>query len=852
MIGAAMSLPIGSRLGPYELLAPIGAGGMGAVYRARDPRLRREVAIKVVPLPFAKDPDRLRRFEQEGRAAGALNHPNIMAVYDVGVDGETPYVVTELLEGRTLRQHLDEGPPTTRWTLEYAVQIVAGLAAAHDKGIVHRDLKPDNVFITKAGLLKILDFGLAKVVPRSIDEEAETATSLDSPHTEAGLVMGTAGYMSPEQVRGEPADPRSDIFSFGAILYELASGRRAFHRSTAVETMNAILKEEPPPLASSDEGRSPAIHHIVAACLEKDPARRFQSAHDLRLALAALSLSGDTRPALPVSPMAGARRRKWAAVLAVALAIGAAAWWLGRRPAIPDPPTFRRLTFRDGHVLAARFTPDGQTIVYGGAWEGRPMELFTTRRDSTESRALGIGNADVLALSPAGEMALALGPRYDHRVGLGSATLARAALAGGAPRPIASEVSAADWLPDGRLAAIRHVGSVYSLEFPIGSTLLSTRERLGYARVSRDGRRIALAQGLAPGRIAVIDAAGHTQVMADGLFQPFGLAWSPRGDEVWFMSYERGQGSLLQAVTSSRKPRVVTRLPGWAALLDLHADGRALIARIAVRIVARVTPAGETSERTVSWLDASNLNDLTDGGRQALIGEFGEGAGPESATYLRGTDGAPALRLGSGIGRCLSPDGAWAGITGAAGELMMVPTAAGQPRALPRGDIGSYLDCQWASRAPRLAVLGRAQDGERRAYVQDSGGGPPRVVPVKDPRTIAISPDGREMAAVQGDGTAAIYTIDGGPPRALGGVQAHDTILRWCADGFLYVSGEDRKAVFRIDPRSGARVVWRETPKLGIPGQVDWEKFVVSPDGSAYGHTFMTVVSELYLVEGLR
>ncbi|MGE5715077.1 MAG: serine/threonine-protein kinase, partial [Acidobacteriota bacterium] len=282
-----MSISPGSRLGPYEIVGPLGAGGMGEVYRARDERLKRDVAIKVLPLSYAKDADRLRRFEQEAQAAGALNHPHITSVYDLGVHDGSPYIVTELLEGETLRARLAGGALPVRKAIDVAVQIARGLAAAHEKGIVHRDLKPENLFLTKDGRVKILDFGLAKLT--QVDDPGGKQTNLPTATagTEAGVVMGTLGYMSPEQVKGQPADQRSDLFSFGAILYEMLSGSRAFHRASAAETISAILREEPPDLSATNRNVQPGLERIVRHCLEKNPEERFYSARDLAFDLEA-------------------------------------------------------------------------------------------------------------------------------------------------------------------------------------------------------------------------------------------------------------------------------------------------------------------------------------------------------------------------------------------------------------------------------------------------------------------------------------------------------------------------------------------------------------------------------------
>src|SRR5215813_2836522 len=302
-----MTLIAGSRLGPYEILSPLGAGGMGEVYRAKDPRLGREVAIKVLPSSISTDSDRLKRFEQEARAAGVLNHPNITAVHDFGEHGGAPYIVTELLEGETLRSRMSTGPIPVRKALDWAVQLAKGLAAAHEKGIVHRDLKPENVFLTKDGRVKILDFGLAKLKPEG-PEKGQTDMRTVSGATEPGVVLGTMGYMSPEQVRGKAADKRSDLFSFGTILYEMLSGHRAFRGDTAADTITAILTKEPPDLSQTNKDIHPGLDRIVRHCLEKNPEERFESARDVAFDLENLSTA--SAPATAVTGIVEAPRKR--------------------------------------------------------------------------------------------------------------------------------------------------------------------------------------------------------------------------------------------------------------------------------------------------------------------------------------------------------------------------------------------------------------------------------------------------------------------------------------------------------------------------------------------------------------
>src|SRR5580693_2416460 len=404
-----MNLAPGTKLGPYEIVSPLGAGGMGEVYRARDTRLKREVAIKVLPQATSLDPDRLRRFEQEALATAALNHPNILAVFDIGTNEGSPYVVSELLEGETLRERLRGGAIVVRKTLDYGLQIAHGLAAAHEKGIIHRDLKPENLFLTKDGRVKILDFGLAKLTQP--ESGAQTSLPTVTQATEAGVVMGTAGYMSPEQVRGMAVDPRSDIFSFGAILYEMLSGKRAFHGETAADTMSAILREDPPELNETNRNVSPALERMVQHCLEKNPEQRFHSASDIAFDLEHLTgVSGTAARAAVTGPAGGRSRGKLLAAIAGGVGLAAVmlglGWWLGSRGhGAVSMAEYQQITFRTGAIVNARFTPDG-SIVYSAAWDGGTFELYMSRMDDPGSRELGIKDAELLAISKGGELAI--------------------------------------------------------------------------------------------------------------------------------------------------------------------------------------------------------------------------------------------------------------------------------------------------------------------------------------------------------------------------------------------------------------------------------------------------------------
>jgi len=446
-----MTLSAGTRLGPYELLSPLGAGGMGEVYRAKDPRLGREVAIKVLPASFSTDADRLRRFEQEAKAAGVLNHPNITAVYDIGTHDGAPYVVQELLEGETLRSELAAGRFPSRKATGYALQIAQGLGAAHDKGIVHRDLKPENLFVTNDGRVKILDFGLAKLTE---PERSSQATNLPTAAaaTEPGVVMGTLGYMSPEQVKGKPADARSDIFAFGAVFHEMLSGKRAFHGESAGETMASILKEEPADLSLTNQNVSPGLERIVRHCLEKNPERRFQSASDIAFALQTLSeASGSVVAGARVSPI---RRIPgaflWGAAGLLAGVFAATLLPIGRRAA-PDSSEGRPIRFEvaappdQRAVGTLALSPDGSRLAFAMREPGGATMLWTRALADPKAEKLpGTEGAELPFWSPDGR---SLGF-------FASGELKRISISGGPPQPIApvtADVRGASWGADDQI-----------------------------------------------------------------------------------------------------------------------------------------------------------------------------------------------------------------------------------------------------------------------------------------------------------------------------------------------------------------------------------------------------------------
>ncbi len=862
-----MPLSPGSRLGPYEILAPIGAGGMGEVYRAKDPRLGREVAIKVLPSSFSADADRLRRFEQEARAAGILNHPNITAVYDIGAnesDG-APYVVSELLEGETLRSALAGGRLSGRRATDYALQIAHGLAAAHEKGIVHRDLKPENLFITKDGRVKILDFGLAKLTHQ---EEGSQATNLPTATagTEPGVVLGTLGYMAPEQVRGRPADARSDLFSFGAILYEMLAGKRAFHGDSAADTMSSILREDPPDLSATNQSISPGLERIVRHCLEKTPEQRFHSAHDVAFALEALtgisqpSAAGAIGAIRKPAPRIGLLRLGLFA--AAAIAAGVAAGHFLWKPVAPLTPTYRRLTFRRGNVGTARFTPDGGSVVYGASWEGRPIEIFTTRPEGPESTPVGSKSADLLSISPSGELAISLRDRFLGGPS-GPGTLATMPIGGGAPRAVAEFVERAAWMPDGKqIAVVRFAEGKNRLELPPGKVIYAADHDIRLLRVSPKGDRFAIFQRDDTGTNALVtvDLAGKAVTLVGKGIRGQGLAWSPSGNEIWFDDRgERGQ-FLLKAVDVAGRVRVLTSAPVGMIIHDVSRDGRILVERYGSQPGILGLFPGETVERDLSWFDESKLVGLSDDGRAILINEVGDSAGQAGAHYLRLTDGSPAIRLGDGKAGSLSPDGKWVTLPspGARNAFVMQPTGTGSPITIEEPLFQEVSGGAFFPDGKRVLLQATEPGKERRLYVQELPKGRPRAITDRGYGIDrgAVSPDGL-WAVAYGEWSDDLFLLPtaSGPARTIPNTKQID-LIRWASDGksiFAAVSGSIPAEILRVDVATGRREPVRTLAPPERAGIIDIGPVFMTPGGKSYAYGYSrAATSDLYVIDGIR
>jgi hypothetical protein len=858
------ALAPGTRLGPYEIDGLIGAGGMGQVYCARDPRLGRHVAIKTLSGAGAADPGRVQRFETEARAAGTLDHPNLLVVYDVGREGAVSYIVSELLDGETLRVRLLDGALPERQAIDYGVQIARGLAAAHQRGIVHRDLKPENLFLTRDRRLKILDFGVAKLTRTSGDG---ALTTLTDALTDPGSVVGTVGYMAPEQIRGEPVDHRADIFALGIVLHEMLSGERPFRRETTAETMTAILKEEAPELPA---GSTPALERVVGRCLEKRRDDRFHSAHDLGLALEVLATTTTSRSAVPGYPPARVPRRKallFGASSLALLASGFAGGMLLDRSAGPAvAPSFRRLTFRRGLIRSARVAPDGQTILYGALWDGDRCRVHTARVDSPESRPLDLPDANVLAISRSGELALALGSHLDGVITYG--TLARVPLAGGAPRHMVEDVKFADWSPDGsELAIVRRVDGRDRLEFPVGRILVqpATGEGtgLGFPRIAPDGRRVAFVQYRSPsslvGKVAIVDQTGAVTALSDESLNVHGLAWN--GDEIWYTAADKQQlFRALCAVTPGGTRRTITRMPGNATLWDAWADGRLVIAQTDDRAVVIARRPQDVDDRDLSWLDASWVADLSDDGRLVLFTEVGQGAGPTPAAYLRGTDGTPAVRLGEGRAIALSPDTRWAicapasDLYSPSAHLELLPTGTGEPRRLAGNGI-LYTGAAWLPDGKQIIVSAIEPGHRARLYLQDLEQSRRAPLTPEGVTSWVVSPEGSTIAARGPTPVTRLYPVDGTASRELPGVTGSDVPIGWIRDGLLIRRSGDPKAsrgdIHKIDMRTGRQEFWNNILPRDPAGIMALVSFSVTPDGRSSAYTWHRALNNLYLADGL-
>jgi eukaryotic-like serine/threonine-protein kinase len=863
-----MNLTPGLRLGPYQILSLLGSGGMGEVYRARDTRLGREVAIKVVHPRFAAEAEHLRRFEKEARAASQLDHPNILVVHDVGTYEGSPYIVSELLQGESLREKLGSHVPPGK-AIEYALQVARGLAVAHEKGIVHRDIKPENLFVTKDGRIKILDFGIAKLAPSFEGPRVDTQASTDIA-TQAGTAVGTVAYMSPEQAQSRAVDFRSDQFSLGVVLYEMLTGKRPFRGASAAETLAAILREEPEPVTKLVPTLPAPVGWIVQRCLSKDPEERYSSTLDLAKELQNLRMHlSEAVSATGVVPVEALRLRRrvpyWAlAVIALAAVLGVAGLVLyrkgekaGRRSAAEI--SFRQMSFRPQTIFQAAFAPDGETIVYSAALEGNVPELFSIRPEYPEPRPLGLSRTHLLSISSKGELAVLRNARFTgFRFFTG--TLARVPLGSTAPREILQNVSQAAWSPDGtELAIVRFVGGMCRLEFPIGKVLYETAGWLSDLRVSPRGDRIALFEHPKPGddrgSVILVDRTGKRTLLSGEYEREEGLSWSLTGDEVLFTASTTGSVLTLWGVDLSGHRRVALRSAGGLTMHDVSRTGRWLVTRDDFRAEISVLAPGATAERDLSWLDLSFMPFLSRDGRMLSFTDQSPAAGPNYRVCLRTTDGGPVVVLGEGMAYGFSPNAKWVLATiDTPPQLLIYPTGPGEMRHLPRGNLVAYHWASWYPDGNSVLVAGDELGKAPRCYAQDLSGGLPRPVTPEGTANCSVSPDGLRLLY----STAGNYVIQGGVGEAaepVSGLTNDEWVVRWSADGrslYLYDWHSLPFRLERLDLASGRRVLIREVAPADRAGVLQAGSAALADDARSYAYGYVRMPSQLFIVEGAR
>jgi len=858
-----MALTNGTKLGPYEIVAPLGAGGMGEVYRARDTRLDRSVAIKILPADLSGDAVRRQRFEREAKVVSSLNHPNICTLYDIGQQDGVDFIVMEFLEGQTLAERLEKGPLPVAQVLAYGAQIASALDKAHRNGVTHRDLKPGNIMLTQTGA-KLLDFGLAKAEATLAGGDTQTEiTPLATPMTQHGMIVGTVPYMSPEQVEGKEVDGRSDIFSLGAVLYEMVTGSRAFQGKSQFSVASAILEKAPAPIRNLQPLAPPALDRTIEVCLAKDPDERWQSAGDLWKELRWIAEGGSQTGAMSGARITPAtwrtlrRRAGWimAAVLAI-VAAAALALLASRSGRHAETLAFHQLNFRHEAIFQAAFAGEN-TVVYSAAPSGNTPQIYTVRPDYPEPQALGPRGMTLLAVSSKSELAVLLDAHYlGYRLFTGM--LARMNLDGGAPREIQEGVRQADWSPDGsQLAIIREAGGKDRLEYPIGHVLREVSGFMSDVRFSPLGDRIAYFEHPRKwddrGSVNTVDLAGNNTVLSDGYWSARGLAWSPDGKEVLFSASQSGGSFTVYAVTLGGKRRIAYQAPGGINMQDMARDGRWLVTRTDFRYAALVHTGGADEDRDLSWLNTSHARALSQDGQALLFAETA--LGTNYAACVRKTDGSPVVRLGDGWPADLSADGKWvlAVVQSHPPKLLIYPIGAGDTRQLERGEIETYTTVQWFRDGKSVLIGGNEPGKGTRFYVQELGGAAPRPVTPEGTRDGLLSLDGRLVLARGPDGKYSVYSIAGGDPRPVPALADVDNVVQWSADGRSVLAYRRAGIPYRlesVDLASGKRKLFKELAPTDRTGLLSLREIFVTDDRRSYAYTAYYQESSLFVSEG--
>jgi eukaryotic-like serine/threonine-protein kinase len=848
---------LGEVISHYRIIEKIGSGAMGEVFRAHDNRLGRDVALKLIRPSSSANPDHVRRFELEARAAASLNHPNIVAVYDVGVHEGSPYIVCELLEGKTLRIALVDGALPVRAALDYAQQIVQGLIAAHAHRVIHRDLKPENLFVTTDGRIKILDFGVAKLQPPLEDpgRPVEQLTTV----TKSGAVVGTVAYMSPEQLRGKPVDHRTDIFSVGSILYEMLTGERAFRGETEVDTITAVLREEAPENNFEQAQVPVSCREIVRHCLEKDPEDRFQSARDLAFALATLATTTSGR-AQAVGMKRAATIIPWA--LAGVLLVAAAGFLAFQVTRKPDTPVYQRLTFEQGTIYSARFAPDFRSILYAAAWNGNPVQIFSTVGESHLTQPLDISDANLLAVARTGELALALHGSYQAHLESEGATLARSPQAGGSPREVLENVPWADWDSRGELAVVHHAEGRDRIEYPIGHVLFQSDGWISHLRLSPQNDKIAFMDHPAlwddRGSVRLIDLNGNLKLNSREWDSAYGLAWRPDGKEVWFTATETGNNRRLLKIKLSGEVRHILDLPIGMTLEDVAPDGRTLVSLDSERLtMATATRNGKP--RDLSWHDWSVAKDISRDGQSILFEDASEAVGVHYLLAIRKIDGTPPVQLGEGSGGSLSPDGNWAIsiVPGKPGQLRLIPIGPGQTRVIDLPGIEQIHNgtARFLSDGKHISINANEPGHGVRTYIVDLNGAKPTPITPEGITNGLVSPDAQYVLHHDDAGVVSVYPVNGGEARRIPALEPGFEPLQWSEDNssfYGYIPGHMPVNVYNVELATGKKTLIQEIRPEAPGGVLTIRPVVMTRDASRFAYSYSEVLSVLYVIAGVR
>jgi hypothetical protein len=832
---------------------------MAQVYRARDTRLARDVALKMVTEALSADPDLVRRFEQEARVAGSLNHPNLVAVYDFGVHEGTPYFVTELLRGETLRARLARGQVPISTALDWAIQMARGLAAAHARGIVHRDVKPDNVFVCSDGQVKLLDFGIAKLAePAALTGTHDLMEATVTPTggaTRTGSVLGTPGYMSPEQLRGEALDARSDIFSWGATVYEILAGHRAFPGATLVESGYSILHRDPEALPP--EVPVP-VAQVVLRSLDKDPSRRVQTAGDLAFALeVATHTTGNTgRNLPPASPW------KWSGRYALA-AIALAAAGLGGAVAIPlvrslrpsSAVSVRPITFREGAVRTLRFTPDGRTVFFSASWYGEPFRIYTTTVDSADYHPLDVDDAAVAAISSNGELAVIRHPASPPNfVGM----LARLPGVGGAPREIAGNVVDADWAPNGvDLAAIRYTARQWVVEFPIGHPLYRSVHQLRTPRVSPNGDAVAFIEHPFwddnAGGAYVLTRDGRRQTLVEGWSDVTGLVWLPNGQLLLSGRAFPNTGMSVWKSGLRQDARALFTALGDIRVEDASRTGRVLLLEVTNRKhISLLNLESRNPAERLGWFWYSSLGGMSDDGKGVLFSDFSEGMPSDWQVFIRKAPGSVPVRLGRGVSLALSPDGEWAASfqSDLPSRLWLLPTGPGESRVFDFPGLNfEWGPGQFTPDGKRVVLFARDSDGLRGHLIDLATGGEHAITGSLD-CCLAMSPDGKFVAALPLEGVVTSYPLGGGPPEAFPEL-GRQWPVGWGRNGLIVREPRLDFPVrfFRLDRERGALAALATITGEQLPGVTRAFGARMTPDERTLAYEQFRFTSKAWLLD---